>query len=82
MTIETTTKPIKKPMESPLFKVDEVASYVTCSISKLYIMVRNGKFPPAVRIGGSNRWLKSEVDSWLQQQVSNRSEDGAHTSTG
>ena len=82
MTIKTTIKPIKNLMDSPLFKVDEVASYMTCSISKVYIMVRKGKFPPALRIGGSNRWLKSEIDSWLQQQASNRSEDGAHTSTG
>ncbi|MEQ5621447.1 helix-turn-helix transcriptional regulator, partial [Providencia rettgeri] len=31
-----------------------------------YKQIQDGKFPKPIKLGRSSRWLKSEVESWLQ----------------
>ncbi|HBV7099558.1 helix-turn-helix transcriptional regulator [Enterobacter asburiae] len=37
-----------------------------------YKLIKDGVFPKPVKLGRSSRWLKSEVEAWLQERI-NRS---------
>ena len=34
-----------------------------------YRRIKDGLFPKPVKLGRSSRWLKSEVESWLQERI-------------
>lgn len=34
-----------------------------------YKLIQDGVFPKPIKLGRSSRWLKSEVENWLQQQI-------------
>ncbi|TOM57642.1 hypothetical protein CGH73_26960 [Vibrio parahaemolyticus] len=33
-------------------------------------MIQKGEFPKPIKFGRSSRWFKSEVEQWLNQQIS------------
>ena len=34
-----------------------------------YKLIQEGKFPKPIKMGRSSRWLKSEVENWLQERI-------------
>ncbi|EFD6878071.1 AlpA family transcriptional regulator [Escherichia coli] len=34
-----------------------------------YKLIKDGVFPKPVKLGRSSRWLKSEVEAWLQERI-------------
>ncbi|GAL51291.1 putative DNA-binding protein [Citrobacter farmeri GTC 1319] len=34
-----------------------------------YKLIQDGAFPKPVKLGRSSRWLKSEVENWLQERI-------------
>ncbi len=34
-----------------------------------YKLIKDGAFPPPIKLGRSSRWLKSEVETWLQARI-------------
>ncbi|QIP57518.1 helix-turn-helix transcriptional regulator [Hafnia alvei] len=34
-----------------------------------YKQMKNGQFPQPVKLGRSSRWLKSELELWIQQRI-------------
>ena len=34
-----------------------------------YKLIKDGAFPKPVKLGRSSRWLKSEVENWLQERI-------------
>lgn len=34
-----------------------------------YKLIQEGEFPKPIKLGRSSRWLKSEVDQWLQARL-------------
>lgn len=34
-----------------------------------YKLIQEGKFPRPVKFGRSSRWLKSEVETWIQARI-------------
>ncbi|ARZ85578.1 transcriptional regulator [Escherichia coli] len=34
-----------------------------------YRLIRDGAFPAPIKLGRSSRWLKSEVEAWLQERI-------------
>ena len=34
-----------------------------------YKLIQDGKFPKPIKLGRSSRWLKSEVENWLQTRI-------------
>ena len=34
-----------------------------------YRLIKDGRFPKPVKLGRSSRWLKSEVEAWLQERI-------------
>ncbi|EHN8913519.1 AlpA family transcriptional regulator [Enterobacter hormaechei] len=34
-----------------------------------YKLIKDGDFPKPVKLGRSSRWLKNEVENWLQERI-------------
>lgn len=34
-----------------------------------YRLIQDGLFPKPIKLGRSSRWLRSEVEAWLQQRI-------------
>ncbi|MCS1419987.1 helix-turn-helix transcriptional regulator [Citrobacter portucalensis] len=34
-----------------------------------YKLIQEGLFPKPIKLGRSSRWLRSEVEDWLQQRI-------------
>lgn len=34
-----------------------------------YKLIQDGKFPRPVKFGRSSRWLKSELEAWIQHRI-------------
>lgn len=34
-----------------------------------YKLIQDGKFPRPVKFGRSSRWLKSELETWIQERI-------------
>ncbi|MER1936842.1 AlpA family transcriptional regulator [Providencia rettgeri] len=34
-----------------------------------YKLIQEGEFPKPIKLGRSSRWLKSEVEDWLQERI-------------
>ncbi|KLH04878.1 Rha family transcriptional regulator [Escherichia coli] len=35
----------------------------------IYKLIKDGSFPRPIKLGRSSRWLKSEVENWLQERI-------------
>ena len=35
----------------------------------LYQLIKHSAFPAPIKLGRSSRWLKSEVEAWLQARI-------------
>jgi predicted DNA-binding transcriptional regulator AlpA len=55
-----------------LFTFAILAAYVAMGRSRIYALINEGKFPRPLKIGRSSRWLKSEIDTWISEQVAAR----------
>ncbi|ECH9836841.1 helix-turn-helix transcriptional regulator [Morganella sp. B601] len=36
----------------------------------IYRLIKDGVFPKPIKLGRSSRWLQSEIESWLQERIS------------
>nr|WP_314266804.1 AlpA family transcriptional regulator [uncultured Moellerella sp.] len=34
-----------------------------------YKLLKDGEFPKPIKLGRSSRWLKSEIENWLQERI-------------
>ena len=51
---------------------DEVLAIVKCSKSQIYVLMGSDDFPRPIKVGSANRWIRSEVEAWLDAKVLNR----------
>jgi len=57
------------PAISPvLFSVRNVAELLGISTRQVYRLSDAGKMPRPIKLGGMVRWLKSELDDWLNNR--------------
>lgn len=61
---------------SRLLRRAEVLARVGMAKSTLYLRISAGKFPKPVHLGSSVRWVESEIDSWIQDQMEQRDQVG------
>lgn len=47
---------------------DAVADMLGVSLSTVQRLVRCGELPAPIRVGGSPRWLASEIAAWLRER--------------
>tara|TARA_R110000851_G_scaffold111378_1_gene234672 strand:+ start:24748 stop:25032 length:285 start_codon:yes stop_codon:yes gene_type:complete len=43
-----------------------------------YKLIQDGKFPKPVKFGRCSRWLKSEVECWVQERIQESRPDSAY----
>lgn len=46
-----------------------ITFYTHCSDKWFYKLISEGRFPKPIKLGRSSRWLKSEVEAWMQQRI-------------
>lgn len=46
-----------------------ITTYTNCSDKWFYKLISEGRFPKPIKLGRSSRWLKSEVEAWMQQRI-------------
>ncbi|MCJ8005744.1 AlpA family transcriptional regulator [Staphylococcus aureus] len=59
-----------------LLRRAEVLARVGIAKSTLYLRISAGTFPKPVHLGSSVRWVESEIDSWIQDQMERRDQTG------
>jgi prophage regulatory protein len=52
-----------------LLPVKEAARRAGIGRSTVYRECREGHFPRPIKVGASTRWVASEVELWVQQQI-------------
>lgn len=46
-----------------------ITEYTGCSDKWFYKLIQDGLFPKPIKMGRSSRWLKSEIEAWVQQRI-------------
>jgi predicted DNA-binding transcriptional regulator AlpA len=67
--------PIKSPPGYPAS--EGVCGRTGLRPSTIYGMVREGKFPPPVKLGRSSRWVSSEIDAFIAARIAERDQQAA-----
>ena len=57
---------------SDLMTIAEVLDRLRCSRSSLYVWMDSQQFPRPLKFGTANRWLRGEVDAWVERQAAGR----------
>ena len=60
-----------KPMSDQpdeILTIDEVAAYLKAGKRTVYRLAANGKLP-AFKLGGTWRFSRADIDSWIRQQA-------------
>ncbi len=54
--------------EDRMLRIDDVMDMVGMRMSKVYRLVRQGKFPRQVKVGRQSLWRLSDVQNWIASQ--------------
>mgnify|MGYP000851152555 CR=1 FL=1 len=46
-----------------------ITTYTKMTDKWFYKLISEGLFPKPIKLGRSSRWLKSEVEAWVQQRI-------------
>jgi prophage regulatory protein len=46
-----------------------ITEFTGCSDKWFYKLIQEGLFPKPIKMGRSSRWLKSEVEEWVQKRI-------------
>lgn len=47
-----------------------ITEFTGCSDKWFYKLIQEGLLPKPIKLGRSSRWLKSEVEEWVQKLIS------------
>lgn len=57
-------------MNDQLVDMAFITGFTRLTDKWFYKLIQLGEFPKPIKLGRSSRWLKSEVEAWLQQRIS------------
>lgn len=52
-----------------LLRIERVTAKCGLSKSKIYQLIKRGKFPRPIQEGRTSRWLSFEVDAWIMDKA-------------
>lgn len=52
-----------------LIKLADVETTVEMGRTGVYAAIKNNNFPKPLKIGGTSRWIKSEVEAWAKGRL-------------
>ena len=55
--------------EGQLVDMAFITSLLQVTDKWIYKLIKDGIFPKPIKLGRSSRWLKSEVENWLQERI-------------
>lgn len=55
--------------EDQLIDMAFITSLLQMTDKWIYKLIKDGVFPKPIKLGRSSRWLKSEVENWLQERI-------------
>ncbi|PCO26499.1 helix-turn-helix transcriptional regulator [Morganella morganii] len=56
-------------LEEPLVDMKFITKLTGSTDKWFYKLIQEGQFPKPIKLGRSSRWLKSEVEAWLQERI-------------
>ncbi|HDU8496040.1 helix-turn-helix transcriptional regulator [Morganella morganii] len=56
-------------LEEPLVDMKFITKLTGSTDKWFYKLIQEGQFPKPIKLGRSSRWLKSEVEAWLQARI-------------
>lgn len=56
-------------LNDQLVDMEFICVFTGLSNKWFYKLISQGKFPKPIKLGRSSRWLKSEVQAWLEVQI-------------
>lgn len=68
----------KASTSSKFLNFKQVSDRIGISRSPLYRRIREGAFPKPVKLGAMSRWVESEIDAWMEAQVTARDVSPLH----
>ncbi|WP_149330742.1 MULTISPECIES: helix-turn-helix transcriptional regulator [Citrobacter] len=55
--------------ENPLIDMTFITTCTGMTDKWFYKLIQEGQFPKPIKLGRSSRWRKSEVETWMQQRI-------------
>jgi len=52
-----------------LIRIRDVSDRTGLQRATIYKRVANGAFPKPVKIGSASRWVESDIQSWIEDQI-------------
>ncbi len=62
----------KTPAGHQLISLSDVMQRTSMGRTSIYMLIKDGTFPSAVKIGSSSRWVASEINDWIQRLMQAR----------
>ena len=56
-----------------LLTIEQVMRELHIGRTTVYTLINSGSFPRPVKIGKGSRWLRDELDEWVEAQAAARS---------
>lgn len=63
---DTANKEVPQRVDAELIDAEKLAAMLSVSQRTLYRLKRNGYLPTPIRLGGSVRWRKQDVCTWIE----------------
>jgi predicted DNA-binding transcriptional regulator AlpA len=67
--IMTTQNNLPFQLNDELVDMVFITTYTKMTDKWFYKLIQDGVFPKPIKLGRSSRWLKSEVETWMQQRI-------------
>ncbi|ELX8380575.1 MULTISPECIES: helix-turn-helix transcriptional regulator [Enterobacterales] len=67
MTIQT--PPTTSLLNDQFVDMKFITQFTGLTDKWFYKLIQDGEFPKPIKLGRSSRWLKSEVEQWLQARI-------------
>ncbi|MGX8949559.1 helix-turn-helix transcriptional regulator [Providencia stuartii] len=67
MTIQTT--PTTSLLNDQFVYMKFITQFTGLTDKWFYKLIQDGEFPKPIKLGRSSRWLRSEVEQWLQARI-------------
>lgn len=55
-----------------LLAFEPLSHYVSFGRSRIYQLIAADEFPKPIKVGKSSRWVKAEIDAWINKQTTSQ----------
>lgn len=65
----TQTTPATSLLNNQLVDMKFLTQFTGLTDKWFYKLIQDGEFPKPIKLGRSSRWLRSEVEAWMQARI-------------